>query len=140
MGLTVSELAQAAGVATDTVRYWEKARLLPVPPRAGNGYRTYEPDTTERLRFIRGGQRAGLRLRDIRELLDIRDHGACPCGHTQSVLARRITEVDHELERLRTLRQQLVALQQTNDACPTDPAESWPCEDHLINLGGGETP
>lgn len=140
MGLTVSELADAAGVATDTIRYWEKAGLLPSPPRAGNGYRTYDPNTTERLRFIRGGQRAGLRLRDIRELLDISDHGTCPCGHTNQILTRRIAEVDHELERLQTLRQQLAALQQTNDACQTDPAESWPCEDHLINLGGGDTP
>jgi len=103
MGITVSELAEAAGAATDPSVLGE-SRPPAVPPRAGNGYRTYDPDTTERLRFIRSGQRAGIRLRDIRELLDIRDHGTCPCGHTQQVLGRRIAEVELELARLEALR------------------------------------
>jgi hypothetical protein len=43
MGITVSQLADLSGVATDTLRYWEKAGLLAPPTRNANGYRSYEP-------------------------------------------------------------------------------------------------
>lgn len=87
MGLTVSELAELSGVAADTLRYWERVGLLAPPRRQVNGYRSYEPEVPERIRFIRGAQCAGLRLREIRVLLEIRDRGVCPCGHTQRVVA-----------------------------------------------------
>lgn len=138
MGITVSQLADLSGVATDTLRYWEKAGLLAPPTRNANGYRSYEPATAERIRFIRGAQRAGLRLREIRELLDIQDRGACPCGHTQQIVAGRIAELDGELARLRKLRRQLVSLLETNDSCMTGNEQRWPCQDHLISLGGGD--
>lgn len=137
MALTVSELADRSGVAADTVRYWERAGLLPAPPRSANGYRIYDPATTERVQFIRGAQRTGLRLREIRELLDIRDQGACPCGHTRRIVAQRIAELDDELARMRRLRLELLDLLKANDACITE--ERWPGEDHLISLGGGDS-
>lgn len=102
--MTVSELAGASGVAAGTVRNWDRTGLLPAPPRSANGYRRYDPATSERIRFIRGAQRAGLRLREVRQLLEIRDRCACPCGHTRRLVAARIDELDTELDRLRALR------------------------------------
>ncbi|HEV8173626.1 MAG TPA: MerR family transcriptional regulator, partial [Actinoplanes sp.] len=78
-GMRVSELAAAAGVAADTIRYYERAGLLPAPPRTASGYRAYDEDAVDRLRFIQGAQRLGLRLRDIADLLAVRDTGVCPC-------------------------------------------------------------
>ncbi|MEQ8834688.1 MAG: heavy metal-responsive transcriptional regulator [Miltoncostaeaceae bacterium] len=103
-GLRVGELAAAAGVGNDTIRFYEREGLLPAPPRTEGGYRSYGPDAVERLRFIRGCRRLGLRLAEIRELLSIRDTGACPCGPAEEVLQRRIDEVDAELARLTELR------------------------------------
>ncbi|MCA1736998.1 MAG: MerR family transcriptional regulator [Actinobacteria bacterium] len=77
---TISQLASEVGVRPDTVRYYERVGLLPLPARSPNGYRAYDRSDVERLRFIRGAQRMGLKLRDIRELLAIRDKGVCPCG------------------------------------------------------------
>jgi hypothetical protein len=65
-GLRVAELAAAVGVGADTIRYYEKAGLLPGPARTPAGYRIYEADAVDRLRFIQGAQRLGLKLRDIR--------------------------------------------------------------------------
>jgi DNA-binding transcriptional MerR regulator len=69
MALTVSALADQAGLSADTVRYYERVGLLPEPARSAAGYRLYDQAAVGRLRLIKGAQRAGLRLRDIGELL-----------------------------------------------------------------------
>src|SRR6266536_2699671 len=78
--LTVTSIAHAAGVSPHTIRYYERLRLLPVPARSDSGYRLYDPALVDRLRFIRGAKRVGLRLQEIGELLDIMDRGQCPAG------------------------------------------------------------
>ncbi len=67
-GLRVAELAAEVGVSPDTVRYYERAGLLAPPPRTASGYRVYPPETVDRLQFIQGCQRFGLRLKEIAEL------------------------------------------------------------------------
>jgi DNA-binding transcriptional MerR regulator len=62
MTLTVSALADQAGLSADTVRYYERVGLLPKPARSAAGYRLYDQDAVGRLRLIKGAQRAGLRL------------------------------------------------------------------------------
>lgn len=57
---------------------------LPPPPRSPSGYREYDKSTTHRIHFIKGAQGLGLKLAEIRELLEIQDRGACPCGHTMN--------------------------------------------------------
>jgi DNA-binding transcriptional MerR regulator len=86
--LTISMLAKRTGIGADTVRYYERAGLLPPVARTRAGYRKYEESTADRLRFIKGAQRLGLRLREIAELLQVRDRGACPCGHTEALVRR----------------------------------------------------
>jgi DNA-binding transcriptional MerR regulator len=78
--LRVGELADAVGASADTIRYYERAGLLPPPERTTSGYRAYDASAVERLRFIQGAQRLGLRLADIRDLLAVRDTGSCACG------------------------------------------------------------
>jgi len=107
MVLRVSSLGARAGVSADTIRYYEHIGLLPEAERSPAGYRLYKEDTVGRLQFIKGAQRFGLRLDEIRELLDIRDRGTCPCGHTRSLLRKRVAEVDEELARLSALRAEL---------------------------------
>jgi DNA-binding transcriptional MerR regulator len=84
MALTVSTLADQAGLSADTVRYYERVGLLPPAARSPAGYRLYDQDAVGRLRLIKGAQRAGLRLREIGELLQVADRGQCPCGHTET--------------------------------------------------------
>jgi DNA-binding transcriptional MerR regulator len=110
MALTVSALAGAVGLSADTIRYYERVGLLPEPARSAAGYRLYEEDAVGRLRLIKGAQRAGLRLREIGELLQVADRGQCPCGHTETLLRQRLAEVRSELERLRALEAHLTRL------------------------------
>src|SRR5712691_2125740 len=136
MSSTISELGREVGVKPDTIRYYERAGLLPSPDRNSTGYRVYGDEDLQRLRFIRGAQRLGLRLRDIRELLAIRDRGACPCGHTASLVRTRVADLDAEIERLTGLRAELERLAR---ALPEGPpsGERWPCEQEFIEVGRG---
>ncbi|MEU5692755.1 heavy metal-responsive transcriptional regulator [Actinosynnema sp. NPDC020468] len=108
--MRVAELAEAVGVRPDTVRYYERAGLLAPPPRTASGYRVYAQDAVERIRFVRGCQRLGLRLREIADLLAVRDTGVCPCEPAEELLTRHIAELDAELARLTALRGSLVEM------------------------------
>ncbi len=103
-GLRVAELAEAVGVSRHTIRYYERAGLLANPARTSAGYRDYDTGAVDRLRFIRGAQRLGLKLRDIADLLAIRDTGACPCHPAEQLLRRRLADLDAETARLAALR------------------------------------
>jgi DNA-binding transcriptional MerR regulator len=126
-GLRVAELAAAVGVGADTIRYYEKAGLLPGPARTPAGYRVYEVDAVDRLRFIQGAQRLGLKLRDIKDLLAIRDTGVCPCEPAEELLRRRLVDLDAEMARLVVLREQLVAMVEAlpSQDCPPPLPGSW---------------
>ena len=101
--LSVGQLAARAGVRTDTIRYYERAGLLPEPHRTGGDHRRYGPADLDRLLFIRGAQRLGLRLAEIRELLAVRDTGDCACGPAEVLLRSHVSEIDQEIARLTAL-------------------------------------
>ena len=114
---TISELARSLGLRADTLRYYERVGLLKPTGRSEAGYRLYDEASAERLRFIKGLQRMGLRLGDIKELLDVRDRGPCPCGHTEVLVERRLAEVQAEIEELEAVRAQLLVLKRRNSEC-----------------------
>lgn len=132
-GLRVAELAALVGVSPDTIRYYERVGLLAPPPRSSAGYRSYPPETAERVRFIQGCQRLGLRLREIADLLAVRDTGTCPCEPAETLLRQRIDELDAELTRLTALRADLVHMVSALPAeCPDISPGDWcppPCYD-----------
>jgi DNA-binding transcriptional MerR regulator len=109
-GLTIAQVAAGAGVRPDTLRYYERTGLLPEPARTTGAHRRYPETTVERLRFIRGVQRLGLRLSEIKELLAVRDTGVCPCEPAEDLLRRHLAEIDAELIRLTELRAELSGL------------------------------
>ena len=126
-GLRVAELAAAASVSADTIRYYERAGLLPAPPRSPSGYRAYGPEAVDRLKFIQGAQRLGLRLRDIADLLAVRDTGVCPCEPAEELLRRRLTELDAEMARLAALRAEMAAMADALPSadCPPPAPGTW---------------
>jgi DNA-binding transcriptional MerR regulator len=134
-GRTVGELAAAVGVPPDTVRYHERSGLLEPPRRTAAGYRSYDDGAVDRLRFIRGAQRLGLRLADIGTLLEIRDTGTCPCEPAGDLLRRRLGEVDAEITRLVALRAEMAAMAEALPAadCPPPSPGTW-----CPPTGGGE--
>jgi DNA-binding transcriptional MerR regulator len=135
MALNVSDIAKQSGVSPDAVRYYEKEGLLPPAPRSSSGYRQYDSTTADRIRFIKGAQEMGLKLAEIGELLAIQDRGACPCGHTKTLVERRLAEIDAEMNRLSLLRNELASMAALE--CPaTTESELWPCQAEFVTRGG----
>lgn len=132
-------LAERTGVSPDTIRYYERLGLLPPPARTPAGYRQYDEDATDRVRFIRGAQRFGLRLREIGELLAVRDRGACPCGHAGALVRQRIHHIDAAIARLAELREELARLADDCADPGPGPDGSWPCEVMFIDAAREET-
>lgn len=76
--MRIGELGAATGLSTETIRYYERADLLPPPSRTPGGYRAYGPEAADRLRFIRGCQRLGLHLVSrVINSLTVWDDGIC---------------------------------------------------------------
>lgn len=137
-GLRVAELAGAVGLSADTVRYYERVGLLPPPARTPAGYRLYDAGAVDRLRFVQGAQRLGLRLRDIAELLAVRDTGVCACEPAEHLLRRRLADLDAELARLAALRTQMAAMVEAlpGQDCPPPTPGTWCAPDP----GGADLP
>lgn len=109
--MSIAELARSAGVGVETVRYYQRRRLLadPKPQRSGQrGIRHYGADDARRLRFIRAAQRAGFTLEEITELLqlDSSDDRARVHGLAQS----RIVALDARIAELTAARNALAKL------------------------------
>jgi DNA-binding transcriptional MerR regulator len=117
----IGEIATRARVPAKTIRFWEAQRLLPEPDRTPSGYRDYDPSVLERLTFIRHAQGAGLRLDEIRQVLDISDTGQPPCQHVRDLIDTRLTDVETRIAELTHARHTLQAL--ARRAAAQDPAD-----------------
>lgn len=122
MTLTVSEVAARAGISADAVRFYERESLLPAPGRSPAGYRLYAPAAVDRVKFIKCAQKMGLKLRQVRELLEVCDRGLCDCGHAASIVNQRLEEVTAEIAELEEMQRTLTRLRDglQADACGWD--------------------
>ncbi|MGB1657938.1 MAG: MerR family transcriptional regulator [Longimicrobiales bacterium] len=106
---TTSELAEAAQVGSQTLRYYERRGLLPEPPRTQGGHRIYGPQHLERLRFIQDIQTLGFQLEEIHALLQANEEpAAIPTG--PNVLDSFIDRIDAKAETLSQMRETLADL------------------------------
>lgn len=105
--MRIGELAGQADMTAKTVRYYESIGLMPEPDRTPSGYRDYEADALERLRFIGDAQATGLKLAEIKSVIELKDAGARSCQHTRALLDDHLADVDDQIRRLQTARVQL---------------------------------
>lgn len=107
----IGELASLAGVSTDTVRYYEKQEMMAAGLRNTSGYRQYDENDLQRLRFIRYAKSTGFTLEAIKELLSIRvDPMHHTCQESKSIVDERLAEVEMKLQELTRMRESLKRL------------------------------
>jgi DNA-binding transcriptional MerR regulator len=104
--LRIGELAARSGVSIDTVRYYERRRLLPRAPRRPGGFRVFAPDAVERIRFIKQAQEIGLSLDEIKQLLTD-GGGADKCRRVSELLRAKLEEIDQRIKTMRSFRRTL---------------------------------
>ena len=108
--MRIGELGQATGVDIETIRYYEKAGLLPPPARAPNGYRAYRTAHLERLAFIRHCRALDVPLAEVRRLLDFVAHPKANCADINRLIDGQLARVRARLKSMRALEKQLAAL------------------------------
>ena len=126
--MRISELAEQVGLATSTVRYYERIGLLAVPARTPSGYRDYDDDDAVRLLFVSRARGMGLSCEQITDLLPIWDGTNCAAAHDrvsrlieekQDEIAARIGELERFSAQLDTVRATLES-SAPPPACRTD--------------------
>ena len=109
-GLTIGKVARSAGLAIDTVRFYEREGLLNKPARTAAGYRYYSSDAVARLRFIRQAKDLGFSLSEIKELLALRVAPGKSCADVRAHAEHKIADVDRRIASLKRVRGALVKL------------------------------
>jgi MerR family copper efflux transcriptional regulator len=133
--LTIGAVAKRAGVAIDTIRYYEREGLLPEPLRRPSGYRSYGEGTVAQLRFIRRAKTLGFTLEEIRDLLALSTDRQRGVKAVKQRAQQRLADIEARIAELERVRAGLAELV---EACPGHGSpEACPI---LRALGGEERP
>jgi DNA-binding transcriptional MerR regulator len=102
--LRSAALARLAGVSVDTLRHYEAKGLLPAPPRAANGYRSYPPEALARVRLVRRAVALGFTLDELGRILAARDRGGAPCRSVRALAQAKLATIESRLAALTAAR------------------------------------
>lgn len=105
--VTIGRLARSVGVNVQTVRYYERRRLLSPTARTASGYRVYGVEEVRRLRFIKNAQALGFTLHEIADLLSLRVKSAARCGDVQRRAQAKLAQVETKVRSLEALARAL---------------------------------
>ena len=105
--MTRGQLAKAAEVNAETVRFYEKKGLIPQPERSASGYRMYSNETVVRIRFIKRAQVLGFTLKEISELLSLRLEPESDRAEVRRQVDEKIVEIELKIEDLQRIKASL---------------------------------
>ena len=134
-GLTIGKVAERAGVNIDTLRYYERQAVIPLPERNGSNYRVYSQDTAPRVRFVKRAQELGFTLAEIKELLDLRVSAEARCDDVRDQALAKIEDLNGKIRSLRGMRRALTKL--AGECSGKGPVSECPI---LESLGSEEAP
>ena len=137
--MQIGQLAAKAGVNVQTIRFYERERILPEPPRNSSGYRSYGQSDLEDIRFIKQSQELGFTLKEIQQLLKLHRSVTAVAGSVvkksrewrdiAQITRARLDHLEQKLRLLRAMRMQLRSMLRrletaNSDACPASPGSS----------------
>jgi DNA-binding transcriptional MerR regulator len=105
--LTIGKLAALADVRTDTLRYYERERLLAPASKSGSGYRLYDGDSLRRIRFIKQAQHCGFTLAEIAGLLALRHQPSACCGDVRKLAIEKKQQLQARIRMMKTMSKAL---------------------------------
>ncbi len=107
--MKIGELSKRTKVNIDTIRYYERRQLLPLPERTMSGYRDYSENDAKRLLFIAHAKELGFTLEEIRELLSLRTDQA-DCSQVRMIAESKASEIASRIESLTRIQTTLLGL------------------------------
>jgi len=118
----IKEVTERTGLSADTLRYYEKIKLLPKVQRNASGIRVYTDKDISRLRFIQRAQKMNFSLEEIRKLMSMRENPQKARKNVRTLTQQKLHEVEDHLKELTTLRNELTLLVNlcgaSEDGCP----------------------
>lgn len=105
--LNIGQVARRTGLTVETVRFYEKQRLIDEPDRSESGYRQYSAEAVKRLKFIQRAKEAGFTLREIADLLALRQEPGASCADVKLQATRKVEEVERRIRDLESIREAL---------------------------------
>lgn len=128
--LTIGKLAELTGVSTETLRYYEKLKLIVPDSRSKAGYRLYNPDAVRVIRFVRGAKELDFTLDEIQQLLTLKSSDKTTCAE---ILKHTNTKLKQAEARILELKEIQKVLKKLTKECPADnsPLSCCPILDHL---------
>ncbi|NCS82044.1 MAG: Hg(II)-responsive transcriptional regulator [Ignavibacteria bacterium CG_4_8_14_3_um_filter_37_9] len=121
----VGQIAEEVGINVETIRYYEKLKLLPKPKRRESRYRIYDETDLKRLSFIKRAKELGFTLKEIKELFGLKIDSDARCGDVKHLTEHKLKDVDNRISDLKKIRHVLVKLitqcvneEVSSDECP----------------------
>lgn len=108
--MLIGELAEKANVSIDTIRYYQREGLIEPLLVRESGYREFDKNAAERLHFVTRAKRLGFSLKEIRDLLSLRDNPDTTCGQIRALAEQKLEDVLDKLKVLQTMKKDLSGL------------------------------
>lgn len=100
----ISELAKLSGVNLETIRYYERLKLITPAKRNANGYRVFSEVQFNELQFIKACRAIGFSLDETRELLALQANPSNPCQIADTLAKQRLVQIDHQIEQCQKIK------------------------------------
>lgn len=128
--LTIGKLSELTGVSNDTLRYYEKMKLITAASRSPAGYRLYDPEAVNVIRFIRGAKELNFTLDEIRQLTALKSSDKSTCAQILKHTESKIKQAEQRILELKEIKK---ILKQLAEQCPADdsPLDCCPILDHI---------
>jgi DNA-binding transcriptional MerR regulator len=106
--LQIGDVVGQTGLSADTIRFYERERLLHRAARSSGGFRLFSKSDVADLEFIRSAQELGFSLQEIRDLIGLKDARYPDCERVEKMLEHKISSVRAKITALRKLERDLV--------------------------------
>lgn len=124
-GYKVGQVAKKVGINVETLRYYEKIKLMPKPKRKESGYRYYDDLDIKRLHFIKRAKELGFSLKEIKELLGLKIESTATCGDVKHLSEHKLKDIREKINDLKNIENVLLKLinqclseEVSTDECP----------------------
>lgn len=107
--MQIGEVAKLTTLTVDAIRFYERRALLPKVPRTAGRFRLYTDDDVVRLSFVKQMQGLGFSLREIRQLLDLRERRLDACDEVRDLVKMKLEKVRSKIRELEQLERELAS-------------------------------
>lgn len=129
--MNIGEVAQRTGLERSAIRFYEQQGVVPEPSRSHSGYRVYEAEDLDLIRFVKRARSLGMTLDDIRSIVDLKNNDVAPCAVVREIVSANARSVEQRIVELQELHRELLRL----DAIAAQTSDDWPdgsCVCHIV--------